>query len=318
MISVDTCIRSYRSAIMGFATIMVLLFHQYTVNSSLILSVFSHIGHWGVDIFLFVSGFGIAHSLSKNSTIVFYQNRIKKIFPICLIVGVFGFILSMMHGTIDWINLVPRLLCLNNWYVYTITIYYIFSPVILKIMQKKSWVLPFLVFVLAYIFDYCSLFKPLSTSSHFLIYRLPWVWDRFFVYLLGIYFYLQKPRYTTIIFWGGGVLFVIMLMAQYGYIRIPYCFFQILAFCIPFVCLSIGALTKLLSSIEKILCFFGKHSLSIFLIHLIVYSFGESHSSLLPIDGLRLLVEVVLTIAIAVSLDLFIDKVLNFYSKKSW
>ena len=109
MMSVHSCIRSYRSAIMGFATIMVLLFHQYTVNSSLILSVFSHIGHWGVDIFLFVSGFGIAHSLSNNLTIVFYQNRIKKMFPICLIVGVFGLILSIMHGTIDWINLVPKL-----------------------------------------------------------------------------------------------------------------------------------------------------------------------------------------------------------------
>ena len=316
MMSVDSCIRSYRSAIMGFATIMVLLFHQYTVNSSLILSVFSHIGHWGVDIFLFVSGFGIAHSLSKNLTIVFYQNRIKKLFPICLIVGIFGLILSIIHGTIDWINLVPKLLCFDNWYVYTITIYYIFSPVILKIMQKNSWALPLLVFVLALIFAYCSLFKPLSTSSHFLINKLPWAWDRFFVYLLGIYFYLQKPRYSTIIFWGGGVLFIIMLMAQYGYIHIPCCFYQILAFCMPFVCLSIGALTKLLPSIEKTMCFIGKHSLSIFLIHLIVYSFGENHSSLLPIDGLRLLVEVILTITIAVSLDLFIDKVLNFYSKK--
>ena len=150
---------------------------------------------------------------------------------------------------------------------------------------------------------------------HYRINNFIWIFRSSSAFKSTWSFCTNSKYITTIIFWGGGVLFVIMLMAQYGYIRIPYCFFQILAFCIPFVCLSIGALTKLLSSIEKILCFFGKHSLSIFLIHLIVYSFGESHSSLLPIDGLRLLVEVVLTISIAVSLDLFIDKVLNFYSK---
>ena len=145
LLSIDDCISSYRSSIMGFATIMVLLVHQYTVLDSAILDVFSHIGHWGVDIFLFVSGYGIAHSLAKNKTLVFFQNRIRKVLPICLLIGGFGLVLSIIHNQVDWVNLIPRLLCLDNWYIYTISIYYLLSPSIFKIMKWKSWVLPFVV-----------------------------------------------------------------------------------------------------------------------------------------------------------------------------
>ena len=124
--NVNECVSGYRSAIMGVASILVMLVHQYAVHSSEILGFFSRTGHWGVDIFLFVSGFGITHSLLKNTTKTFYVNRVKKMLPICLVIGMFGFVMSIVHHEVDWVNLVPKLLCLDNWYVYTITIYYFF------------------------------------------------------------------------------------------------------------------------------------------------------------------------------------------------
>ena len=276
MININACVSKYRTAIMGFAAIMVMLFHQYTVQENVVLDVFSHIGHWGVDIFLFVSGFGIAHSLSKHSKSVFYQNRMKKMLPICLIIGLFGLTLDVLHNEVDWVNLIPKLLCLNNWYIYTISIYYLFSPLILRAMRWKAWVLPTVVLSLSLLFSLMSLFHPLSESDHFMLNKLPWAWDRLFVYLLGIYCYLKKPHNTTVLYVIGALLFVLVFLAQYQILPLHHCRSQVLAFSIPFVCYSISLLCMSSGVIEITLAFFGKHSLSIFLLHLIIYNQHQS------------------------------------------
>lgn len=310
-----TCISKYRSEIMGFATIMVLLFHQYAVYDSVVLEVFSHIGYWGVDIFLFVSGFGIAHSLSQNTWSVFFLNRVKKVLPICLTIGLFNFFLNIMHNEIDWKNLIPKLLCLDNWYIYTICIYYAISPYVLKMMRWKEWVLPTVVLILSLIISIFSLFQTILESTHFLVNKLPWAWDRIFVYLLGIYMYLKKPNYSAFLYIIGGILLVIMLLSQYGFLTMNYCHLQVLAFCIPFVCYVISLLCCFFY-IEKTLCFFGRHSLSIFLLHLIVYSYGESRMSLIPNNEFRLFMEIVIAITLATIIDLAIDKFLVFFMCK--
>lgn len=316
IMDIYSCVSKYRSAIMGFATIMVMLVHQYAVHDSIVLDVFSHIGHWGVDIFLFVSGFGIARSLSKNTKSVFFRNRVKKMLPICLVVGVFGLVLDILHHEVDVVNLVPKLLCLDNWYVYTISIYYALSPLILKMMRKKAWVLPMVVLILSVILSVFSLLQPLSDSTHFLVNKLPWAWDRFFVYLLGILCYLKRTKYSASLYIIGGILFVFVLLSQYKYLPMIHCRYQVLAFSMPLVCYAISLLCRISGVIETGLSFFGKHSLSIFLIHLIVYSIGESRMSLMPHDEIRLLVEIVSAIILATIIDNSLDKVLHFIRVK--
>lgn len=57
---------------MGFAMISIMLFHQPFFFDNLFVGFFHLFGYWGVEVFLFVSGFGIVHSLKKNSIPVYY------------------------------------------------------------------------------------------------------------------------------------------------------------------------------------------------------------------------------------------------------
>lgn len=148
-------------------------------------------------------------------------------------------------------------------------------------------------------------------STHFLVNKLPWAWDRFFVYLLGIFCYLRRPKQSAYLYFIGGILFVIVLLSQYKILPLNHCCFQVLAFSIPFVCYAISLLSRTSAVIEKGLSFFGKHSLSIFLIHLIVYSIGESRMALMPNNEIRLLIEIVTAIILAFVIDMTINMVLN-------
>lgn len=308
--TINDCVAGYRSAIMGVATIMVMLVHQYAVHSSEVLGFFSRTGHWGVDIFLFVSGFGITHSLLKNTPRTFYVNRIKKMLPICLVIGLFGLVMSIVHHEVVLVNIVPKLVCFDNWYVYTITIYYIFSPLIVRDMQNNLWRIPVVVMVLSCVFNVFSLGQPFTESTHFMVNKLPWAVDRFFIYTLGIFFYLKTPKHLLGWAMGGAMVFILMVLHQYRVLTIP-CSYQFLAFSIPCVCLAIGSVCKYSERLTRLLSFFGKHSLSIFLVHLIVYSFVENHSAMIPVNGFRLLVELLLSVFIAVSIDKAIDIVMG-------
>ena len=150
----------YRSALMGLALIWVVWYH-----SSVFLDFFplefinktfefiKNIGYGGVDIFFFVSGFGIYYSLENNSTSQYIKNRIKRITPtwwtyliICILLGQFVFrnyftktdIFGFLTYTGFWLGLSNQ----GNWYIYTIMLFYLVSPVIyalIKNSKQKLW-----------------------------------------------------------------------------------------------------------------------------------------------------------------------------------
>ena len=75
---------SERKAVLGIATIMILLVHSlpYTpsTNGLYIISSFCKYGSLGVPIFAFLSGIGIYFSLSKNKLTDYFRNRINRTF----------------------------------------------------------------------------------------------------------------------------------------------------------------------------------------------------------------------------------------------
>ena len=131
-----------RGFIMGIAMIAVMLFHQHFVHD-FPLSVLQHTGHWGVDVFLFVSGYGVAHSilskknyLSKQEIARFYLRRIIRIFPA---IGCFT-ILRLLAGDID--SLYSGLICalgLNYWYIRYIYVLYALTPFFVYLIAKCSF-----------------------------------------------------------------------------------------------------------------------------------------------------------------------------------
>ncbi len=76
-------IKENRSYIMGIAIICVIIYHAFCWVYNPIGKF--NIGYFGVDIFLFLSGFGLCHSYEKNSLLIFYKNRLLRIYPLYFI-----------------------------------------------------------------------------------------------------------------------------------------------------------------------------------------------------------------------------------------
>lgn len=64
-----------------------------------------NIGYAGVDIFMLLSGFGVAHSLSHNSLKQFYINRARRILPLWVLTCVVCQLVKTGGGKFSKINM---------------------------------------------------------------------------------------------------------------------------------------------------------------------------------------------------------------------
>lgn len=88
----------HRSPLMGLAIIWIFIFHSGPIGSDAYDS-FQEFGFGGVDIFIFLSAFGLCFSLEKDSSVLaFYYRRLKRIVPtwvtVLLIVHLLGIVSS--------------------------------------------------------------------------------------------------------------------------------------------------------------------------------------------------------------------------------
>lgn len=89
-------ISKYRGELMGFAIIIVMLFHVSLSKTSPWFGL-RRMGNLGVDIFFFLSGIGLWYSWSKQQLYgKFYLNRALRIYPAWLIIAGY-FYLSHFH-----------------------------------------------------------------------------------------------------------------------------------------------------------------------------------------------------------------------------
>lgn len=88
-------ISKFRSEIMGAAIILVLLCHCDSFSWGIFhpyVQELAKVGSCGVDIFLFVSGFGLFYSMKKDSSIVhFYRKRFLRIIPEYFFIALVGY-----------------------------------------------------------------------------------------------------------------------------------------------------------------------------------------------------------------------------------
>ena len=94
----------YRSVLMGLAMLWVMYFHTPVIFSEHNQWLFHRIGFYGVDIFLFLSAFGLYYSLSKHKNIwQFYKARFIRIFPAFFIVATVWFAIQSMSGELNYL-----------------------------------------------------------------------------------------------------------------------------------------------------------------------------------------------------------------------
>lgn len=148
-------ISKYKSALMGIAILIVVYGHYFYYHSNFTVYQDLNITMWytvgSVDIFIFLSGFGIWHSLSKNSDpLTFMQRRLGRLLPsyipFILVYCAFFVLTNQMNkwqalGNLTTFGWWAQIGQQFNWYIPTQIALYLFSPLFFRIIQqyeKKS------------------------------------------------------------------------------------------------------------------------------------------------------------------------------------
>ncbi|HHZ06398.1 MAG TPA: acyltransferase [Clostridiales bacterium] len=142
----------YRSVLMGLAMLWVMYFHTPVIFSEHNQWLFHRIGFYGVDIFLFLSAFGLYYSLSKHKNIwQFYKARFIRIFPAFFIVATVWFAIQSMSGELNYLAYVSSVAYWFNmnhfdWYIPTLLALYIISPFVYYLIKRfENSALPIVV-----------------------------------------------------------------------------------------------------------------------------------------------------------------------------
>ena len=200
-----------RTYYMGIAMLWIIGYHLWLHDMSFYdtsFKLFSHIfkfGYVGVDIFFFLSAYGLCHSYSNSSWKSFYFKRFVRIVPLfviykifCFAIGGGDFLQFLQYGLLQLstITVIPYFCpkaISQDWFVPAILNFYIIFPLLFKLAAKiysknNLWHILFLL--------------GLYYGAHFLwgyidglyITRLP-------IALAGIftYFYLKDKAYNKLI-----------------------------------------------------------------------------------------------------------------------
>ena len=277
-------ISSGRTFIMGCAMISILLFHQFFLSEGplwFFWGAFHRFGHWGVDIFLFVSGFGIVHSLRKNSLKVYFSNRLLRLLPSCLIAGlVFGTLHLFGIGGMPVYETNSLFLIFTSlwlWYVFAILIYYAVAPFALKGIDRwGGW-----VFVAAeLLFIACTYCLPTPPKDAFLLVkRIPWVIQRFPVFVLGMWLATKRFGYSLKVILPVAVCSIVAAVLIRGCRGIGFikedCSYLFVALSMPAVCWFLGLCKGWFDKlhIAAPVEWLGKYSLELYIVQWPIFNF---------------------------------------------
>ena len=142
----------HRSQIMGVATLWVMYNHAMLMGLVAEREPFRFLqlaAHISVDIFFLLSGFGIYHSLERNSIRDYFLKRLYKLMPVW---GSFLLLHIILDGAVFHLSFSPkeiigflsfqgfaaRLGNQGNWYVYTIFLYYLIAPVPYSFLKESK------------------------------------------------------------------------------------------------------------------------------------------------------------------------------------
>lgn len=285
-------ISRYKGVLMGIAILIVVYGHMFYYHSGLKDYTVLNITQWytvgSVDIFLFLSGFGIYHSLKKNAEpLGFLERRFARLLPSYLpfILVYCGFMLwsGQMNkwqvlGNLTTFGWWTRLGAQFNWYIPTLIALYLISPLLFAVIErdrkKALWLFP-----LFFLLDAACV----DTSLMMGVSRFP-------VYFLGMYLGAEaaegkQPTKNHLIL--SGVLAAASMIALYFLVtRTPGIMSKYGFWWHPFLVSTPGCLyftTWLLEKHEhwgptrllnRGLNFLGGKSFEIYLCHILIFEMG--------------------------------------------
>lgn len=297
-------ILKYKTELMGVAICLIIWFHSiYTVNNAA-LSFIKNICDIGVDIFMFLSGFSLAYSFSKDSNVKhFYKKRFLRILPTYFLIFFFVYLyhdLVKQNGNIC--DVLYNLLFLNFfldgnifiWFIPVILVYYLITPLYIKLVRynNKITYLPYIVAILLILF----IVFDIKISHGFLWLRLP-------IYLLGInlYFNKDKKNHSLLLF----ILSIMCLVGCYYCLNIDRGLFGLkYLLYIPIVATVIYTYRSL-NYLKTLLAFLGGITLEIYLLHERIQWLLDNY---INNQLILCVISIVITIVLSYCIKLFIIK----------
>jgi len=281
-------ISRFRGEMMGLAALWIIIFHFYQPilpNAGLISSLedfIKSIGYFGVELFIFVSGFGCAYALSKENALSFWKKRIKKLaIPVLLLGVVQGieykwgieeFVLNVSGTTFFTRDIYSFI-----WFVTAIAVFYFFAPfyIILYNRVRSGVIFTFAALIIWSILSF--IVQPVLRNDFYgAINRIP-------AYIIGLMIGLetQKGKYQLTVVARVGLILLffasgfIIWLTQFNGLILPYSFLYGVCntcFTVPICILlpeTINHLTKwkhiqVLKMIQKVLLFFGSISFEMY------------------------------------------------------
>ena len=143
----------HRSAIMGFAILWIMLYHFPVPTDLFLLDFIKSIGYGGVDVFLFLSGFGLYFSMSRKNFILkkYYKSRFFRIVPEFWLVLSIVFLIQMDFSATNISAFILRASTLGYWIGH----------------QDETWFISCIIFLYAIFPLYFNLFKKYGIKVSF-------------------------------------------------------------------------------------------------------------------------------------------------------
>lgn len=262
---ISTC----RSALMGFAMLWIVFYH-FGFHAP-VISHFTRFGYTGVDIFMFLSGFGLFYSLQKKQGLSnYFKKRVVRIFPSYFLIGIALSLFCYPNENFwDYLWRCSTLGFWTNgiyyeWFIPSIIALYCLFPLAFRILaynrirQYKFLIVCCLIFSAYAAFNYTVV-----DNWHFLLlYRIP-------IFLFGALtaFYIAKQYSQKEYNWIG----IIGAFIFAGFFIIPELRTQYIAFTFltPLIISILCIVIKNITIINKWGGVIGKASLEIYLVHLV-------------------------------------------------
>lgn len=264
MLEIKCLLSKRRTEWMGIAILMVVLYHlQCRLSFAPYTNVFKY-WFFGVDLFIFFSGYGLCYSYEKNTILKFYKNRLFRILPLyfvqIILIQIINLSNSQIFSFVDFIGEITTLSFWGlgsgyiNWYVAAILFLYLLFPIFYAIVKKYELV----ALVFAYLFSIVYLRLTDDIWEHdCLVARIP-------IYIWGIYYFFVKNNSKKI--WGG--LAVCLMFWNISFCYDISVFYISTCFCPMFIYLFYRYFDYICASstiINNILRTIGKYSYEIYL-----------------------------------------------------
>lgn len=282
-------ISRYKSQLMGLAVMVVVYGHLLYYHSGLQNYDDLNFTEWytlgSVEMFIFVSGFGIYQSLRKNrDAFTFYGRRIGRLLPSYLPVMLGWCAINMIFGSMRIGEAVGNLTAMGwwfqtghqfNWYVPAILVLYLLSPLfydcIERLGKKSLWVFAALVILniagwrsnlLMAVSRFPTYYLGMYMGAKYAEGRAPtkkqlWIWSIVGVIAMAAvpYFFLYQKR----LLWYYGMFWNLFFFST------PACMFGVTKL------LDLQAKNALGRGLNRLWGFLGIRSFEIYLCHLMFY-----------------------------------------------